>query len=419
MNNLIKVGLILASLNAGASELEVHEWGTFTSFMGADGRIQEGLHHEEEPLPNFVYGLKKNGTTINLGQFDLKDRCPRMSKIPCGLLGNLSGNRFGVDQTLPVNPLNAGITQKMETPVIYFYGKPETKVNVVVDFPKGIISQYYPKATSFTPKAEDIKTIGPSQFIFDVKLKPVDFVGNIPATVHDSVWNPARKVQANTIEVENEHEKFIFYRGVADFPSILKVESPEGNKLRLSNLSNRTIGHAFVLNSDGEKGIVKSLGSVKAGKSLELPKVEDGIAFEKYVILAKKEIENALVQEGLFRDEAKAMVNTWEKSYFQTPGPRVLYVLPQSETEKILPLTITPKPNKMVRVLVGRIEIMTKDQEDKYLDIIESTRIIFNKERIFGRFYEPKLRRLRTRVKASDLTSDRKSLILARINELL
>lgn len=417
MKHVLTTGLLLASLNAGANNLVVHEWGTFTSFMGADGTIQEGLHHEEEPLPNFVYGLKKNGTVTSLGNFDF-DRCPQFSKIPCEHLGSLAANRLNVPQILPVNPLNAGITQKMETPVIYFYGKPETKVNVVVDFPKGIISQYYPKATSFSPAAEDIKSIGPSQFVFDVKLKPVDFVGNTPATVHDSIWNPAREVKANTIEVENEHEKFIFYRGVADFPSILKVESPEGDKLKLTNLSDRVISNVLVLNSNGEKGIVKPLGSLKGSKTINLPKAEDGVEFETYIKRAKKNIEAYLVNQGLYEDEAKAMVNTWEKSYFHTPGPRVLFILPESETEKILPLTITPQPKETVRVLVGRIEIMTMAEENTHLDTLENG-IVLDKEKTFGRFYEPKLRRLKQRVENSDLIPDRKATLLKRIDALL
>ncbi len=32
-----------------------HEWGTFTSMQGSDGVTLEGLQHEEEGLPDFVY----------------------------------------------------------------------------------------------------------------------------------------------------------------------------------------------------------------------------------------------------------------------------------------------------------------------------------------------------------------------------
>src|SRR5262245_49488079 len=42
-----------------ASDLVVHEWGTFTSVQGADGVSLEGVSHEEEPLPDFVYSRAK------------------------------------------------------------------------------------------------------------------------------------------------------------------------------------------------------------------------------------------------------------------------------------------------------------------------------------------------------------------------
>jgi hypothetical protein len=37
----------------------------------------------------------------------------------------------------------------------------------------------------------------------------------------------------------------------------------------------------------------------------------------------------ALVSEGSFDDEATAMLNTWELSYFKAPGTRVFFTVPQ------------------------------------------------------------------------------------------
>jgi predicted metal-dependent phosphoesterase TrpH len=88
------------------------------------------------------------------------------------------------------------------------------------------------------------------------------------------------------------------------------------------------------------------------------------------------------------------MVNTWEKSYFKTPGIRVLYIVPTDTIEAILPLSIKPVPNELKRVLVGRVEIMTKNEETNYLQLLQTSGTTINKEAVFGRFYEPKLRRL-------------------------
>ena len=54
----------------------------------------------------------------------------------------------------------------------------DERVNVQVDFPKGIISQYYPKAISYAPYYDEINTLGPSHFEWDVRLAaPNDGVG--------------------------------------------------------------------------------------------------------------------------------------------------------------------------------------------------------------------------------------------------
>ena len=57
------------------------------------------------------------------------------------------------------------------------------------------------------------------------------------------------------------------------------------------------------------------------------------------------------------------MVNTWTSSYFQTDGIRVLCVLPQVWTDHFIPMTVVPKPKQVVRVMVGRVELLTPERE--------------------------------------------------------
>src|SRR4051812_12746654 len=86
-----------AILNPGDPlELTVHEWGTFTSIAGEDGRAVEWLPLAGPPdLPSFV-------ETIT-------------NRVKVSLSG----------------------TVRMETPVIYFYAPREATVSVNVRFPKG------------------------------------------------------------------------------------------------------------------------------------------------------------------------------------------------------------------------------------------------------------------------------------------
>ena len=67
------------------------------------------------------------------------------------------------------------------------------------------------------------------------------------------------------------------------------------------------------------------------------------------------------------------MVETWWDSYFATEGLRVFWVLPESKTEAILPLEVSPAPEKQVRVIVGRSEVLRPEKERNWLTLSRST----------------------------------------------
>src|SRR5687768_17010626 len=93
------------------------------------------------------------------------------------------------------------------------------------------------------------------------------------------------------------------------------------------------------------------------------------------------------------------MVNTWKRQWFRTPGIRVLYVAPQSWTDRSLPLAVEPKPDAMVRVMVMRVEVITPELERadvSALKKLSSPEFAPDAVRHFdrlGRFAEPRLRR--------------------------
>jgi hypothetical protein len=107
----------------------------------------------------------------------------------------------------------------------------------------------------------------------------------------------------------------------------------------------------------------------------------------------------------LYPKEARAMVNTWKRSYFESDGVRVLFVLPQQWTDQFIPMEISPKPASTVRVMVGRLEVLTPERERAAADAVRnlsSTDDAVRKGayaflRAQGRYLEPILRRtLRT-----------------------
>ena len=104
------------------------------------------------------------------------------------------------------------------------------------------------------------------------------------------------------------------------------------------------------------------------------------------------DLEGLLVDQGLFADEAHAMVETWRDSWFEE-GSRLIYIVPRAFVDKILPLTIDPAPSQIVRVFVGRLEIANSATERA----VEAA-LAANDEvtlRKYGRFLEPILQGLR------------------------
>jgi hypothetical protein len=71
----------------------------------------------------------------------------------------------------------------------------------------------------------------------------------------------------------------------------------------------------------------------------------------------------ALVADGLFADEATAMLETWRRAYFHSPGLRVFYVVPRAWTDHTLPLELSA-PAQIERVMVGRIELISPEQRE-------------------------------------------------------
>jgi hypothetical protein len=115
------------------------------------------------------------------------------------------------------------------------------------------------------------------------------------------------------------------------------------------------------------------------------------------------DVLKALVQQGLYLDEARAMVATWSRSWFQKDGARVIYLLPRAQVDAVLPLWFEPKPKEVVRVLVGRLEFITPEArlrvEHALLDLGsgDPVRAVAGEQclRALDRFREPNLRNVR------------------------
>jgi hypothetical protein len=106
---------------------------------------------------------------------------------------------------------------------------------------------------------------------------------------------------------------------------------------------------------------------LKTGESLSVPEKSLAAVSEGFPEPVYQSHKNGLTSCGLLESEANAMVQTWWSSYFETEGLRVFWVLPETATQRILSLKVTPAPQKVVRVIVVRSEILRPRQEAEWL----------------------------------------------------
>ena len=338
-----------------APQLTAHEWGTFTSVAGRDGAAVDWLPLTGSvDLPKFVE---------HLGPIAFKT----------GLRG----------------------TVRMETPVLYFYSPQETSVSVKVGFSKGVITEWYPHADHpQSPEAvmnANLKQQHPDGGISwnSVHVEP-PAGEKFPRDSRDDRYYTARETSANPLLIKTsagaQHEKFLFYRGVASFRVPFLAQVTADNAVHFETLGNDPIPAAILFERRGTKVGYRLLSPVARQSEMNSPDLSSSIDS------LTADLEKLLVAQGLFQDEARAMVKTWQDSWFEE-GSRLLYILPQQFVDSILPLAIQPAPAKITRVFVGRIELVTPATERAIeFALAKNERATLAQ---YGRFLEPILKTMK------------------------
>ncbi|MEK7949279.1 hypothetical protein [Luteolibacter soli] len=370
--------LLLLSASA-ASAYTLHEWGTFTTVAGSDGVLLAGLEREEASLPMFSYShLGLENGNIPRG---IEEVTRRHGDTP--IFVRMKGlNR-------PVR----GVTVKMETPVIYFHSEEAFDVSVKVGFNGGTISQWYPDRTGgetlpVPPKPVDPEKPRPmADWNLDFS-KPwkgsIEWQGRVlsPAESREAIlfkptesfqWMRPRIPEANVIRTaKGETEGFLFYRGVGAFDPGLTTTVSNDDTIHLLNRTGGDIPFAFVFEKTGGTTRWKVMkDGLRADAAAEIPTSGFSEATPDFTVgmvePVYREMVAGLTATGLLQSEARAMVETWWSSYFAQDGLRVFWVLPNAKTEAILPMEVSPKPEKSVRVIVGRSEVIRPAKEREWL----------------------------------------------------
>jgi hypothetical protein len=308
--------------------LTAHEWGTFTSIAGKDGQAVEWL-----PLT---------------GSSDLPPFVEHFSGVQ--FKGGLHG------------------TVRLETPVLYFYTNRETTVSVHVSLSKGLITEWYPRASrvypvsAVAPKFANFSDWSLYQKHLDgsiawdsVELEPRNFA-EFPGENRANHYYAARQTASTPLQIKTSHgaqtEKFLFYRGVSTFAVPISATVQSDGSLLAQNFTDSAVSSMLLFERRGDKlGFRMALPSASSA-TLDPPELNADMDSLKRIVV------DMLIAEGLYQDESQAMFETWHDSWFEE-GSRLLYIVPRQFVDSILPLSINPAPAQTVRVFVGRLELVT------------------------------------------------------------
>jgi hypothetical protein len=317
-----------AQVQPANPELTAHEWGTFTSIAGRSGEAVEwSTLNGSADLPRFV-------DHINSAQFK------------AGLRG----------------------TVRMETPVLYFYSPHETSVSVKATFSKGLLTEWYPRASHVEPNPKNVLAVkglyrrrGSGSIAWDsVTVSPnlaATFPrGSLPGDGEDNQYYAARETSAAPLVVKtsagDQQEKFLFYRGVSSCSIPISATVTSQGQLQIRNLAQQEIPNVILFERRGDKLGYRVGGGLQSEMTLDPPELT--ATFDSL----SRDLQDTLTRQGLYPDEARAMIETWRQSWFEE-GSRLFYIVPGDFLNAILPLTINPVPAQTVRVFVGRLELVT------------------------------------------------------------
>jgi hypothetical protein len=341
------VAAVAASPRKDPTPLTVHEWGTFTTIAGKDGRAVAWRPLTGPPeLPSFVRTSGVQGK------------------------GTLTG------------------TVRMETPVLYFYSPRETAVDVSVRFRQGLVTEYFPRAITSPAPLRPFGVIPPHVTHTirwtNVRVQP-EAKKTFPAEAFNSHYYAARNTDAAPLAVGPDRERFLFYRGVGSFELPLTAVVRSGNEVAVTNTGNEAIPAVVLFENRGGRIGWRVHGQLKEEARFGAPPPAGSVP------ALRAELERWLVREGLYEREAKAMVDTWSDSWFEQ-GTRLFYVVPKRLVDAVLPLEIKPAATDVARVFVGRVELITAASLTELEDALRRD----DRPRLarFGRFLGPVADRL-------------------------
>ena len=172
---------------------------------------------------------------------------------------------------------------------------------------------------------------------------------NVPEASTITVHGTALSGGAPWVATRPESEKFLYYDGLVPAPDYLRCTRSDADSVTVSNTAKFDIGPLLVADQRGASPGGSILGKLAAGSTVQI-RFASGLSADT---LAKR-LDSELQAAGLLESEAGSILTIWRRGLFERPGVTACYLLPRSEYERMLPISIKPKPASLVRVGIVR-----------------------------------------------------------------
>jgi len=383
---------------AQPNSLTIHEWGTFTSVAGADGSaIDWDALGCEDDLPQFIHSEKYRGFKWRLdgtvrmetpviyfyspreitarvkvffpkgvitewypnGDNAIYESKALMDRMEASLNKLRSGSGADGRGAFLVQEDSATAIEEDGKSKIYSHQTVYKTESLVQPYPTGLDPLLVRLSKSLNGIDTSLRQLMGAIAWSDIKVQPGS-AADFPMESGASRYYAARGTDAAPITAGEQHEKFLFYRGVGRFQVPLWARVLDDGKVTVENRGAESVPAVFLFENRGGRVGFRNVGALGPGAlhippmTLDKPSLDDSFSQLRF------DLESALIAQGLYLREAQAMVETWRDSWFEE-GSRLIYIMPSRAIDAILPLQVEPAASQTARVFVGRIELVTAE----------------------------------------------------------
>jgi hypothetical protein len=270
-------------------------------------------------------------------------------------------------------------------PVLFFHAPEAMQASVRIDFFRGVPAVWWPATKN--PSYHDYgprkitKPERPVKYL-EWRLHLKKMAGQNGSRyelkpVNKSHWmNTLRDVKCDDVYVEVEdrnwgleREKFVYYDGLLPRVNALSI-IVDKERVSLKNQASYTVFDVWVI--DNRVAAKPRVGRLPLLDAQDLAEVDlTAMTEPRWDEEAGKALTAQLKDAGLNEDEAASLTTVWSADFFHSAGVTLFYRLPQKKYDHLLPLTVKPRPEKIVRVGLVQQILFDKELADRIAKLVK------------------------------------------------